>query len=1139
MRTPVNFFSAYSLPCAPLLLPLLFALTTAFNAAALPSKTDGDAAAVTEDMVRSKIDALNAKQQMDAAAKTKLLENYQTALANLQTAANYRAQTKDYEQALKLAPAQIKGVKKNLEKTAAALKNAKPEAFDGIDTEELEQRLIIERGKLNDLNAELKKIEDDLSVQSTRAPKIRQENAALQEKIDDGSERLKALRGAEPKTESEAPAIQLQSLLMAQAAELKMLEAEASSNPARVELLKAKAALLTLQSDALLSSVNVLEEVLSERRQQEAERVQQELNQAEKELAGKAAVIQTVTRENIQFGKDLSIIADKIAQITSEQGKITATSNQIDKDFKSAEQKINLAGLSPALGKILREQRRNLPNLRELEAQAQELQNETAAFSFEQFRVEDKLKQVNDVNQLLKTLLREQVDASLSAPERLQIQAELRMLLNNQKDLLNKLSASYSDYLNLLGDLEFSRQQMMSLADKYAQFLDKHLLWVPSSSPVDTAFFTDLLHAAQWFLTPRYWSRTLQELLRELLTHPLLAIFAVLGLAGLFALKRQAKEKLADISEKVSKPYRDRFGYTLQAFGYSLLLIAPRPLSFYFIGWLLQQGSGLSEFSHGVGGGLVAASVPLLFLQFFYVLTYPRGIAALHLRWQESSIKLLHVLVGWLRFVAVPAVFLIVMTGMQSVTAHSDSLGRLALIAVLLALAWTLSKLLKFKGGIVERYFCDYPESWLTRLRYLWYPGIIAVPLIVTGFAMAGYYASALELEHKLVISIRIVFSAVVLYHLAVRWLLLVNRKLAVIKARQKREAEQAAKASTETADELPAVNTDEIIDIPKINAQTRQMLLVLIAFGLIVSFWLVWADILPALAILDNIVFWQQTVVIDGVETLQPVTLINLLLAGFYAFIVIMALRNLPGILEILLLKQLAVEPGNRYAINQLARYILIALGIISVANALGGSWSQIQWLVAALGVGLGFGLQEIFANLVSGIILLFERPMRVGDTITVGDLTGRVSRIQMRATTIMDPDHKELIIPNKTFITGQLVNWTLSDQVTRLVLQVGIAYGSDTRLVHKVISETVRATTGVLHDPEPAVNFTGFGETALNFSVYVFVKDLADRLPVTHALHMRIEHALRERHIELAYKQRGIIERVISVASEEEEEK
>ena len=118
----------------------------------------------------------------------------------------------------------------------------------------------------------------------------------------------------------------------------------------------------------------------------------------------------------------------------------------------------------------------------------------------------------------------------------------------------------------------------------------------------------------------------------------------------------------------------------------------------------------------------------------------------------------------------------------------------------------------------------------------------------------------------------------------------------------------------------------------------------------------------------------------------------------------------------------------------------------ITIVVSMLGVSWSKVQWLVAAMTVGLGFGLQEIFANFISGLIILFERPIRVGDVVTLGGVTGTVARIRIRATTIVDGDRKELIVPNKEFITGKLVNWTLSDQTLRVVSKVGEWHGSKT---------------------------------------------------------------------------------------------
>ena len=131
---------------------------------------------------------------------------------------------------------------------------------------------------------------------------------------------------------------------------------------------------------------------------------------------------------------------------------------------------------------------------------------------------------------------------------------------------------------------------------------------------------------------------------------------------------------------------------------------------------------------------------------------------------------------------------------------------------------------------------------------------------------------------------------------------------------------------------------------------------------------------------------------------------------------------------------------------------------GLALAFDAIGIGWSSIQWLVAAIGVGLGFGLQEIFANFISGLIILFERPIRVGDVVSVGDVSGTVSRIRTRATWITAFDRKELLVPNKEFVTGQLINWTLSDAVLRLSIPVGIAYGSDTNRAIEVLEQVAK---------------------------------------------------------------------------------
>ena len=230
---------------------------------------------------------------------------------------------------------------------------------------------------------------------------------------------------------------------------------------------------------------------------------------------------------------------------------------------------------------------------------------------------------------------------------------------------------------------------------------------------------------------------------------------------------------------------------------------------------------------------------------------------------------------------------------------------------------------------------------------------------------------------------------------------------------------------------------------------------------------------------------------------------------------------RNLPGLLEVLVLSKMHLAQGSAYATTTLLSYLLAGIGIVSTLSTLGVSWDKLQWLVAALSVGLGFGMQEIFANFISGLIILFERPVRIGDVVTIGNLSGTVSRIRIRATTITDFDRKDIIVPNKTFITGQLVNWSLSDTVTRVTIKVGVAYGSDLDLVKKLLYKAAQDNPRVLKDPEPQVFFLNFGESTLDHELRIHVRDLGDRNPANDEINRFIDREFAKAGINIAFRQ------------------
>jgi potassium efflux system protein len=206
------------------------------------------------------------------------------------------------------------------------------------------------------------------------------------------------------------------------------------------------------------------------------------------------------------------------------------------------------------------------------------------------------------------------------------------------------------------------------------------------------------------------------------------------------------------------------------------------------------------------------------------------------------------------------------------------------------------------------------------------------------------------------------------------------------------------------------------------------------------------------------------------------------------------------------------------------LSRYVIVTVVVLVVLGRLGASWSQMGWAVAAMSVGIGFGLQEIVANFISGLILLVERPIRLGDVITIGDASGTVTRIRFRATTVRDFDRKELIVPNKEIITGRLLNWTLSDPVTRIVVPVGVAYGSDVETAMRLMREAAEENERVLEDPHPFVIFEQFADSSLSLTLRAWVGSFAARLVVRTELHQAINEKFNAAAIVIAFPQQDV---------------
>jgi small-conductance mechanosensitive channel len=274
-----------------------------------------------------------------------------------------------------------------------------------------------------------------------------------------------------------------------------------------------------------------------------------------------------------------------------------------------------------------------------------------------------------------------------------------------------------------------------------------------------------------------------------------------------------------------------------------------------------------------------------------------------------------------------------------------------------------------------------------------------------------------------------------------------------------------------------------------------------------------------------------KQTVLTGFIQILsRPIQVgsIRFSLVGFvYAFLILLLTRTLARvwrhILERRILVDSGLEAGVQQSVTSITVYLLWALGILIALTALGFSTTSLTVALGALGVGLGFGLQNIFNNFVSGLILLFERPVQVGDTIDVNGTWGTIAKINVRSTVVQTYDNASLIIPNADMISNQVTNWSFKDLRLRRWITVGVAYGSDTELVRKTLLEIAHAQPKALKRPRPDVLFRDFGDSALIFSLRVWTT-VDDFIGMETDIRLEIDRLFRERGIEIAFPQRDI---------------
>ena len=871
----------------------------------------------------------------------------------------------------------------------------------------------------------------------------------------------------------------------------------------RYDLLNARAQVQQQQISAMQEAIN----------QQHLAQTQNQVDQVQQQSqsAVKNNYIQKELERNAQLSQFLLEQTEKTNTLTQDELRMRSVLDSLTQTQRTIDEQISALQGTLVLSRIIQQQKQKLPT----NLNIQGLSKQIADLRVQIFDMTQRRNELYDLEAYLAKVQAEQ-NQTFTAEEK----AQLTNLLTERRKIASDVIKSLNNQLNLAISLELTQQQITQLSDQIQAKLDQQSFWVKSNNPINLAWFKNL---------PMSLSEQFEGISKKLGfpsnfdNLPYLLMFvAILVLIGgiIFRFKTLIKQRLATINSEINTLRSDSQWHTPMALLLTAIIALPSTLWFLAVCQLLgfffvRNPAEFWQWS-------LSMAAYWWFFSFVLALLRPNGISVRHFGFSQDEAEKLRAVTKRIIVAVVLLLNTSVFSNVMDSGLANDVLGELnTMVALIFCIAIIAPRFRRASKTLGQTNRDHRDELVLKIVRIL----LQLVPVGLIVLVALGYYYTALNLiNHMINTYIAWVIWSLVRYTLY-RAITVSSRRLAYRRLQEKRQQKAAELNDGSPSDDVVVVSEqEEGMAVNQVRGQLLRFADLFIWTALFAIFYYVWSDLVTVASYLRDITLWQQTTTTEAGVVTESISLFNLLVALVIIGITYILVRNLPGILEVLIFSRVKLSQGTPYTINTLLTYTLVAIGSAWAFATLGMSWSKLQWLFAALSVGLGFGMQEIFANFVSGIILLFERPIRVGDTITINGVTGTVAKIRIRAITIIDPDRKEVIVPNKSFVTGQVTNWALSNTITRVVISIGVAYGSDLELVRRLLLQAAAEQTNIMKDPEPRALFLSFGASTLDHELRVYVSQVSERTNTIDALNRRVNELFAENNIEIAFNQLDI---------------
>lgn len=1056
----------------------------------------------TEKTLKSEL--AEAQKLPDGDEKTNNVTTIQASLDFLQQIQTQQKNNNDLQDTLIDADSEI-------QKNNADLQNLKKQLSTPNNTDYASQSLATLQAQLEKLTNQQQDAQSALSAVNTQLAGQSAVSERAQTALTDNVKRTQELNQklADPTTSS---------LLKQQIQlELQLIELKNAYNQILLKnsdqftvLYQSRYDLLNTRVQALQKQIAAIQDVINQKNlaktQNQVEQAQQQSQNVEQN-----PLIQKELNLNAQLSQYLLEQTEKTNTLTQDELRMRNVLDNLTQTQRTIDEQISALQGTLVLSRIIQQQKQKLPT----NLNIQGLSKQIADLRVQIFDITQKRNELYDIDAYISKIEQDE-NKSFTPAEKTQ----LTNLLTERRKVGSDLIKSLNNQLNLAISLELTQQQITQISDQIQSKLDQQSFWVKSNNPINLDWFKKLpmsLKAQFDGIGKKIGFPTNFDNLPYLLTY----VFILFVIGGLiFKFKESIKQRLAVINGEINTLRSDSQWHTPLALFYTALLSLSDTLWFLATCQLLgfffvKNPQEFWEWSLSMAGYW-------WFFSFILAILRPNGILVCHFGFTKESAASLQDVT---KRIIVSVVLLLntsIFSNVMDTGLANDVLGEInTIVALLFCIVIIAPRFIRTEKSLSSTTTDKRDRTIFKIVRIL----LQLVPVILIALIALGYYYTALNLITHIINTYIawVVWSLV--RHTIYRGVTVASRRLAYRRLQEKRQQKQQDSSDASASDDVVVITEqEEGLDLNEVRSQLLRFADLFIWTALFVIFYYVWSDLVTVVSYLRDITLWQQTSTTEAGVVTETISLFNLIVALIIVVITYILVRNIQGILEILLFSRVKLSQGTPYTITTLLTYILVAVGGAWAFSTLGMSWSKLQWLFAALSVGLGFGMQEIFANFVSGIILLFERPIRVGDTVTINDVTGTVAKIRIRAITMIDPDRKEVIVPNKSFVTGQVTNWALSNTVTRLVVSVGVAYGSDLELVKRLLLQAAHEQPSVLKDPEPRALFLTFGASTLDHELRVYVGQVSERNDTLDALNRRVNELFAENNIDIAFNQLDI---------------